>query len=205
MWMPLCGEGWTQLAAHFVAMWTAMMALMMAPSVVPLLWRYRAALPARRNMHTLAMAAGYLGVWAAIGIAVFATGAVLAELALRWTLPDRTVSLLAAGALLAAGIAQFTRWKSHHLAACRHAPRSDGRSNVRHAWRHGVQLGLHCAQCSAGLMLALLVLGMMQPWVMAAGTLATSIERLVRSPERAVQLVGAVLVLAAVPALVVAA
>jgi predicted metal-binding membrane protein len=99
---------------------------------------------------------------------------------------------------------QFTRWKSHHLAACRHVPRCDGGTDVRQAWRHGVRLGLHCVRCSAGLTLALLALGMMQPWVMAAATVATGIERLAPSGERAARCVGVVLMLAAVPALVLA-
>jgi predicted metal-binding membrane protein len=202
MWTPTCGQGWAQLAAHFVAMWTAMMALMMAPSLAPLFWRYRAALATRRNLHAAVMVTGYLGVWAVLGVAVFAIGSALSELALRWVVPARVLPLITCGILLIAGIGQFTRWKSHHLAACRHAPRCDGKVNVRQAWRHGVQLGLHCVRCSAGLTLALLALGMMQPWVMVAATVATALERLAPAGERAARVVGVVLVVAAAPALV---
>lgn len=197
MAMPMCGQGWVQPAVHFVAMWTAMMALMMAPSLAPVLWKYRAALATRRNAHTAVMAAGYLGVWTAIGAAVFAVRAALDELALRGAMPARDLPLLTGSVLLAAGIVQFTRWKSHHLAACRHAPRCEPETNMRHAWRHGVQLGWHCVRCSAGLTLALLALGMMQPWVMVAATVATSLERLAPSAERAARVVGVVLVVAA--------
>jgi predicted metal-binding membrane protein len=200
MWMPTCGQGWAQLAAHFVATWTAMMALMMAPSLAPLLRNYRAALTMRRNVRTAVMAAGYLAVWAAAGAAVFAVGAALAEPALPWVVSSRAMPLLTGSVLLAAGIAQFTRWKLRHLSACRHAPRCDGDASTRQAWRHGVQLGWHCVRCSAGLMLVLLALGMMQPGVMIAATLATSVERLAPSAERAARVIGVVLIVAALPA-----
>ena len=45
--MPMPG-GWTWpgAAASFLGMWVVMMVAMMLPSLVPMLWRYRQAVPA---------------------------------------------------------------------------------------------------------------------------------------------------------------
>lgn len=40
-WMRMCGQSWMGAAASFLGMWTAMMAAMMLPSLIPGLRRYR--------------------------------------------------------------------------------------------------------------------------------------------------------------------
>src|SRR5215475_9178038 len=40
-WMPMAAQTWSGAAASFLAMWVVMMAAMMLPSLVPMLWRYR--------------------------------------------------------------------------------------------------------------------------------------------------------------------
>ncbi len=42
-WMRMPGQTWPGAAASFLGMWLAMMAAMMLPSLVPMLWRYRQA------------------------------------------------------------------------------------------------------------------------------------------------------------------
>lgn len=103
-WMRMPGQTWPGAAASFVAMWAAMTAAMMLPSLVPMLRRYRcaaavgpdrapaiAALPPslavgremRLGALTALVAAGYFCVWTVLGAAVFAVGAALASLAMR--------------------------------------------------------------------------------------------------------------------------
>ena len=69
---------------------------------------------------------------------------------------------------------------AYHLACCREAP-GRGRTlpaDVGTAWRHGLRLGLHCSQSSAGLMVILLVIGVMDLRAMAVVAAAITIERL---------------------------
>ena len=40
-WMRMPGQTWPGAAAAFCGMWVVMMAAMMLPSLVPMLWRYR--------------------------------------------------------------------------------------------------------------------------------------------------------------------
>ena len=59
-----------QGAASFLGMWTLMMAAMMLPSLLPMLWRYRQALNERGSIHsgglTALVGAGYFSVWTAL-------------------------------------------------------------------------------------------------------------------------------------------
>src|ERR671936_2558672 len=43
-WMRMPGQTWSGAAAAFLGMWVVMMAAMMLPSLVPMLWRYRQAI-----------------------------------------------------------------------------------------------------------------------------------------------------------------
>src|SRR5216683_6596283 len=42
-WMRMPGQTWPGVVASFLGMWVVMMAAMMLPSLVPMLWRYRQA------------------------------------------------------------------------------------------------------------------------------------------------------------------
>src|SRR5512135_598940 len=42
-WMRMPGQTWPGAAASFLGMWIVMMAAMMLPSLLPVLWRYRRA------------------------------------------------------------------------------------------------------------------------------------------------------------------
>jgi predicted metal-binding membrane protein len=96
--------------------------------------------------------------------------------------------------LLAACI-ELTRWKARQLERCHGAPGAapPHPPDARNAWRHGLRIGLHCAVCSANLMLVLLLLGVMDDAVMAAATLAISAERLAPRPLPVAPALGIVL------------
>jgi predicted metal-binding membrane protein len=179
-------------------MWVVMMVAMMLPSLVPVLWRYRAKVrtgEVRLDALTALVGLGYFFVWTVLGMAVFPLGVALATIEPQWPSVARAVPIAVGVVVLAAGALQFTTWKAHHLACCRetsasaHAPAS---ASYGEAWRHGVRLGLHCTCCCAGLMAILLAFGVMDLRVMSIVTAAITIERLAPAGERVAQAVGAV-------------
>ncbi len=211
-WMRMCGQTWPGVAASFLGMWVVMMAAMMLPSLVPVLWRYRQAVGTtggtRLGRLTALVGVGYLFVWAVLGIATFALGAALAALEMRLPALARAVPVVAGAVVLSAGALQFTAWKAHHLACCREMPGHERgqRGDAGAARRNGVQfdllfglnlglnLGLHCVCSCAGLMAILLVIGVMDLRAMAAVTAAITVERLAPAGERATRAIGAVII-----------
>lgn len=195
-WMPVCGQGWADVAACFLGMWMAMMVAMMLPSLVPALSRYRRAVGApgvaRLGLLTALAGLGYFAVWAALGIAVFPLGAATAELALRQPALAQAAPFAAGLAALIAGAAQFTVWKARHLACCRAAPRGGLAADAGTALRHGLSLGWHCAWSCAGMTAVLLALGVMDLGAMIVVTAAITVERLAPDGEHAARAIGAV-------------
>lgn len=183
-WIRMCGQDWPAAAASFVAMWVPMMAAMMLPSLAPALWQQR-----RLGL----VAAGYLTVWGLAGLVLFPLGAAFAAAALASASLAHRVPALAAVVVLAAGALQFTHWKARGLAQLGEAARACNRpADRRAAWRHGWRLGLHCAHSSAGPMAALLAVGVMDPRLMAAVTVAVAAERLLPEGRRIVGVVALV-------------
>jgi predicted metal-binding membrane protein len=136
--------------AFFVAVWVPMMAAMMLPGAVPTVVR-RARL--RNGLRTVpAFVMAYIGVWAAVGLAVYAL--------------YRPHGSVAAGVLvIAAGLYELTPPKQ----ACRRRCNENGRS--------GLRFGLCCVGSSAGLMLVLLALGLMSVIWMAVVTVITVAQK----------------------------
>jgi len=144
--------------AALLPLWTATMGAMMLPSTIPLLRLDFAT--TRSRGRTVALAGGYLVVWLAIGSIVLAADAALGMHGNRVT-----AALLAIAALY-----QLLPVKRRCLTRCR-APLGrmllGWRDGLGGAARMGVESGLWCAGCCAGLMLALLGLGVMS-WVWMA-------------------------------------
>jgi len=199
MWMRMPGQTWLGATAAFLGMWVVMMAAMMLPSLVPVLLRYRLAIEAaaahRLGRLTAMMGAGYFGVWTALGLAVFPLGIALADLEMVHPALARAVPVAAGLTVMAAGALQFTACKAYHLACCRAVPlRAEVPLDVAGAWRHGVRLGLHCSYSSAGLTALLLATGLMELGVMAAVTMAVTMERLAPAGDRVARITGAVII-----------
>ena len=201
-WMPMAGQTWPATAASFLGMWTVMMAAMMTPALVPMLWRYREALGTVASVATGGLTAlaglAYFCVWIACGTGVFVLGATLAVLELRLPALARAVPLAGGTVVLIAGVCQCTAWKARQLACCQQAP---GRAHALAAsagvaWRHGLRLGLNCSCCCAGPTAILLVLGVMDLRMMALTTLAISAERLAPVGKRIARVTGGVAVAA---------
>jgi predicted metal-binding membrane protein len=204
MWTPMPGETWLGAAASFLGMWTVMMAAMMLPSLVPMLWRYRRAVVSSGRMHlawlTAVVGLGYFFVWIVLGATVFPLGAALAALATRQPALGRVAPIAGGAVVLIAGLLQLSAWKARRVARCLEAPGCGPKLSAdrRTAWRHGLHLGFHCVQCCAELMVVGLVVGVMDVRVMAAVTAAITAERLAPAWMHVARGVGAVLVVAGV-------
>jgi predicted metal-binding membrane protein len=179
-----------------------MMIAMMTPSVTPLLWRYRHAVDAtgegKLGALTAAMGAGYFLVWTIAGAAIFPLGSALSATAIDVPALARVMPLVTGAVLIVAGAAQFTSWKSCHLACCREVLLC-GRTlpvDRSSAWRYGLRYGAHCVQCCAPLMAALIALGVMDLRAMAVVTAAISAERLAPNGDRVARASGAIAIAA---------
>jgi len=199
-WMRMPGQTWPGAAGSFLGMWVVMMVAMMLPSLIPTLRRYRQVVPARgetdRELLTALVCAGYFLVWSAFGLAAFLLGIAVAAVEMQRPQVARAVPIAVAVIVLIAGGFQFTRWKTHHLRCFRDAPGRDMEmsADARTAWRHGVRLGLRCAQCCANLMAILLVIGVMDVDVMAVIASAITTERLASNGEGAARAIGVVII-----------
>ncbi|GFE85733.1 hypothetical protein GCM10011488_06870 [Steroidobacter agaridevorans] len=199
-WMRMPGQTWTGATVTFVGMWMVMMVAMMLPSLVPMLGRYRRAVghagEARLGRLTISVGAGYFFVWTLLGLAAFPVGVMLASFAMQVPAIARAVPVATGAIVMLAGALQFTTWKAHHLACCRHSPGCvrSLRTDAATAWRHGVRLGIHCTHCCAGLTVLLLLVGVMDLRAMAAVTAAISLERLAPAGQHVARAIGILLI-----------
>jgi predicted metal-binding membrane protein len=191
-WMRMPGQTWLEAGGTFLAMWTVMMVAMMLPVFAPELHRFRHASRRSRPMPAIGFAAGYFGVWAAVGLVLFPAGVGFNALAMRSERLSEVTPLLGGLVVMIAGALQFTSWKTRALVRCRHEEDCCGSQRVmpRDALRTGARLGLKCAYCCAALTAILLVTGVMDLLAMALVTIAISAERLTRSVNVA-RVVGA--------------
>lgn len=168
-------------AVLFLLIWLVMMAAMMFPSVWPAVLVYAAVVRARGRGSVPLFVTGYLSVWEAFGVLVYAgyvgAGAVLASSA---GLNER-LAVLTGAMVIAAGLYQFTPLKRACLAHCQ-GPLEylashwrDGRAG---GFRMGLAHGAYCMGCSAGLMVALLALGVMEVRWMATLSAVIALEKL---------------------------
>lgn len=197
-WSRMCGQSWPAAAGSFLAMWLAMTAAMMLPSLAPRLWGYRMAVAQAGEAQPLRSAAlagaAYFVLWGVLGLAVYLPGAMLAAAQLRLPALARAIPFAAGATVAAAGLLQFTAWKARLLAACRQAsgcsdPFSPGTAS---AWHDGLRLGRHCIGCCIGPMAALLALGVMAPGPMVAVTVAITLERLAPAGAAIARITGAI-------------
>ncbi|MBI4695020.1 MAG: DUF2182 domain-containing protein [Gammaproteobacteria bacterium] len=167
-------------------MWIAMMIAMMTPAILPTLLVF-ARLEGRQRAGTAqlaAFAAGYLVLWSGFGL--LAAG-------LQWWLHGanalHTAALAtsprAAGTILiAAGLYQFTPFKSACLSHCQ-SPLGfllgHWRDGTAGAFRMGLAHGRYCLGCCAALMAVMFAGGVMSLGTMAAVSAIILLERLLPS------------------------
>jgi predicted metal-binding membrane protein len=162
------GDEMPMEAGLWIGSWTTMMAAMMLPSASPLVVLYARSATVGRS---LLLGGGYLGVWALVGLGVYA-------LAMR--LPDPGDGTVAA-VLVLAGINQLTPLKQACLWHCRNPLDflvTRWRGGRLGALRLGLEHGAYCVGCCWALMVVLVVAGAMAlGWVIAIG-LAVAAEKL---------------------------
>jgi predicted metal-binding membrane protein len=179
----------------FLSGWTAMMMAMMVPATLPLILLYRTIArnrlsPAQSRVGMVVLLTGYLVVWAAAGLPVYAYS-LLAEAA------GSLATVLPASLLVVGGAYQFTPLKRICHARCS-GPlfflMQNWRPGAAGALRLGVVHGLDCLGCCAGLMVGLVALGMMNlAWMLTAAVIIFA-EKTIPNSHRIAQPVGVVMV-----------
>jgi predicted metal-binding membrane protein len=142
----------------FVAGWAVMMAAMMLPSATPLVFEFARNAEGRRGWQaaTALLGVTYLGVWLAFGIVCYA---LYNAVSMPW--PDQ--GLIGGAALALAGLYALTPVKRASEARCRELCALHGPlpfNLMRSAVVVGARYGLSCLGCSAGLMVAMVLIGM---------------------------------------------
>jgi len=143
--------------ASFATTWTVMMAAVMLPSAIPLFYRFARQAEGRRSrpVAVAMLALVYLAVWLAFGIACY-----LAYNALG--MPWRNQAVVGGVALGLAALYALTPIKRIGQDRCREVCALHGplpfnlvRAGAVAGWRYG----LSCIACSAGLMVAMVLMG----------------------------------------------
>jgi predicted metal-binding membrane protein len=142
----------------FVAAWTVMMAAMMLPSATPLVFEFARDAEERRSWQaaTALLGVTYLGVWLAFGLMCYT---LYNAVGMPW--PNQ--GLVGGVALVIAGLYALTPLKRASEAKCREICALHGSlpfNLKRSAIVVGARYGLSCLGCSAGLMVAMVLIGM---------------------------------------------
>jgi predicted metal-binding membrane protein len=142
----------------FVAAWTVMMAAMMLPSATPLIFEFARNAEGRRDWRaaTALLGVTYVGVWLAFGLVCYA---LYNSVGMPW--PNQGV--VAGVAIAIAGLYALTPLKRASEASCRERCALHGPlpfNLMRSAIVVGARYGLSCLGCSAGLMVAMMLIGM---------------------------------------------
>jgi predicted metal-binding membrane protein len=151
------------------------MVAMMAPTAAPFFFAY--ARRSRRLAGILLVVVIYAAAWAAIGAAV--------DYAMGWVMIPSSWALAAVAVALAAAytVAPWSRWAR---AQCREMCGSEPRgSRLDEAARQGLRYTACCVVCSAGVMAAVIVVGMSNIFVMVAAALLMLGIKLTPWPQRA--------------------
>lgn len=199
----MSSAGWSfGNAAVFLVVWTVMMAAMMLPAAAPMLLIFAAAQARRAQdvvVPTWLFAAGYLLVWAAVGLLVYALVQIGSDAATRLAPTDRASwAPLALGAtLVAAGLYQFMPLKHVCLNHCR-----SPWAFVAQHWREGragalwmgLRHGTYCLGCCWALFAVLVAAGVMSLAWMLLLTLVVFAEKVLPQGRRAAAAVGVALI-----------
>jgi len=146
----------------FTITWVVMMAAMMLPSAIPVVLEFARVAEKRAGWPVAVgvLAATYLGVWLAFGMACYA---IYAALGMPW--PHQTT--VVGGALALAGVYSLSPIKRASQARCRELCALHGPlpfNLMRSAAVVGARYGVSCLGCSAALMVAMVLLGMASLW-----------------------------------------
>jgi predicted metal-binding membrane protein len=197
----MAGTGWPLggLAA-FVGAWSVMMVAMMLPAVAPMLLLYRTIASKSTSadtafVSTWILVVGYLLVWTAVGVGVYALVRLGGDVAGRLGVTERERwTPLALGLILVvAGLYQFTPFKHACLRQCQ-SPfgfiMGHWRDGKMGALRMGVVHGAYCLGCCWALFAVLVAAGVMSLAWMLVLTLVVFTEKVLPMGRRTAQVVG---------------
>ncbi len=199
----MASGGWSaDGAVIFTAVWTVMMAAMMLPAAAPVVLVFASAQARRGSAAAIAtwiFIAGYLLVWAAVGVLVYVVVEAGSDVAtsLAATERSRWAPLALGATLMAAGLYQFTPLKRACLGHCR----SPLAFLVQH-WRAGrlgalamgLRHGAYCLGCCWALFAVMAAAGVMSLAWMLLLTLVVSVEKVLPQGERAGAAAGIALI-----------
>ncbi|WP_273887885.1 DUF2182 domain-containing protein [Rubrobacter naiadicus] len=184
------GMGEATGPALFLAGWATMMVAMMLPATLPLFLLYRTLSRHRSGAGVAALLAGYLLVWIAAGLPVYAYSLLMEGM-------SPLLAVLPGLLLVAGGIYQFTALKRTCHVRCG-SPlfflMQRWRAGPSGALRLGVLHGVDCLGCCAGLMAGLVALGMMNPaWMLTAAVIVFA-EKTLPGGHRLVRPLGVLMI-----------
>jgi predicted metal-binding membrane protein len=166
----------------FIASWTVMMVAMMLPSATPLVFEFARNAEGRHGWQaaTALLALTYIGVWLAFGLVCYA---LYNGVGMPW--PNQ--GLVGGAALVIAGLYALTPLKRATEARCRELCALHGPlpfNLMRSAVVAGGRYGLSCLGCTAGLMVAMMLIGMANLVWMIVITAVIVTYKLVPAPTR---------------------
>jgi predicted metal-binding membrane protein len=225
--LALAGVAWVYVSGHdgamtmsvradlesfaiFLATWVVMMAAMMFPSVAPVVLVYAQYTRRRAGAWPLLAAlfvGGYLMVWSAVGVGAYVLVALLVPLIAEIPLVQAAPQVFLGGVIGAGGLYQLTPLKDRCLGHCRsplHWVFRGFRPGATGALRMGIEEGVFCLGCCAGLMLVLLAVGLASLGWMAAVAAVIFVEKVLAPTAEvakgiAVLLVGFGIAVATIP------
>jgi predicted metal-binding membrane protein len=179
----------------FLSSWAAMMVAMMVPATLPLMLLYSTIArnrlsPAQSRVGTVTLLVGYIAVWAAAGLLVYAYNTLAGA-------AGSLAAVLPALLLIVGGVYQFTPLKRSCHTRCS-SPlfflMQNWRPGATGALRLGTLHGVDCLGCCAGLMVGLVALGMMNlAWVLTAAVIIFA-EKTIPNSHRIARPLGVVMV-----------
>jgi predicted metal-binding membrane protein len=202
----MAGAGWSLAGfGTFIVAWVVMMAAMMFPAAAPMLLLFRTVMTQRHAgtgafVPTWVFAAGYLLVWAAVGVLTWALIQVLSDVAGRLGVDERATwaPMVLGAVLIGAGLYQLTPLKQVCLDHCR-SPfafvMQHWREGYGGALQMGIVHGLYCLGCCWALFAVLVAAGVMSLAWMLLLTLIIFAEKVLPGGQRTSQVVGGALLL----------
>lgn len=195
---PTMGAG----ALLFLGLWLVMVAAMMFPAIAPMILMFARVAANRRasgrpSPPTSVFVAGYVLVWAVVGLVAFVLARGAEQLAYRYEFVAGNTGRIAAVLIVVAGIYQFSALKDRCMTECR-SPLSFLSQNWREGTRGAVTLGIHhglvCVGCCWALMALMFPLGMTNIAALGAVTLLVSAEKILPVGRRLRYAAGVALV-----------
>ena len=198
--------------AIFLATWIVMMAAMMFPAFAPVVLVYAQYTRQRSGRWPLlaaSLVAGYLTVWSGVGVVAYVLLALLVPLIVEIPVVQAAPQVFLGAVIGAAGLYQLTPLKDALLGHCRspfHWLFRGYRPGAKGALVMGIDEGVVCLGCCAGLMLVLLAVGLASVGWMAAVAAIIFSEKVLAPTQAvakgvAVLLVGFGIAVATIPAI----